>query len=149
MIPDTQAVLNGMRNAFAKPIQQVAALCLRTTNHGRDVLLITSSEGRWILPKGWPMDGKSDAQAAEQEAWEEAGVVAATVSAEPVSRVVTTKQTRSGKVTPCLLDLYQIDVDHLSETFPERNKRKRQWVPLSIASKVIDDPALKNYFTAI
>ena len=53
---------------------QVAALCHRRTKAGqKEVLLVTSrGTGRWILPKGWPMRGKSDAQAAAQEAWEEA-----------------------------------------------------------------------------
>ena len=44
-------------------------------NNKIQVLLVTSrGSGRWILPKGWPMDGKTPAASAAQEAWEEAGV---------------------------------------------------------------------------
>ena len=54
------------------PEMQVAALCLRETTG--EVLLVTSrGTGRWIVPKGWPMPGRSLAGAAMQEAWEEAG----------------------------------------------------------------------------
>ena len=54
---------------------QVAALCFRRTDTGCEVLLVTSRDtGRWVIPKGWPMEGKSSAESAAQEAWEEAGV---------------------------------------------------------------------------
>ena len=54
---------------------QVAALCFRETDTGKDVLLITSrGTGRWIVPKGWPIDGMGGSEAALREAWEEAGV---------------------------------------------------------------------------
>lgn len=40
------------------PAFQVAALCYRMQAAGPEILLITSmSTGRWILPKGWPIDG--------------------------------------------------------------------------------------------
>ena len=50
------------------PALQLAALCHRATKGGKEVLLISSSSGRWILPKGWPIDGLTAAQAAKQEA---------------------------------------------------------------------------------
>ena len=37
---------------------QFAALCTRPSDSGEDVLLITSRDtGRWVIPKGWPIDG--------------------------------------------------------------------------------------------
>ena len=55
---------------------QVAALCWRMGQGGAvEILLVTSRDtGRWVIPKGWPMDGKSASAAAAREAWEEAGV---------------------------------------------------------------------------
>ena len=55
-------------------ITQIGALYLRQTKRHTEVLLVKSSRGRWIIPKGWPMDGLTEAQAAKVEAWEEAGV---------------------------------------------------------------------------
>ncbi|HLL59899.1 MAG TPA: NUDIX domain-containing protein, partial [Allosphingosinicella sp.] len=55
---------------------QVAALPYRRGADGSvEVLLVTTrGTGRWMVPKGWPMRGKSHAEAAAQEAFEEAGV---------------------------------------------------------------------------
>ena len=39
------------------------------------MLLITSRDtGRWVIPKGWPIEGKMCHEAAAREAYEEAGV---------------------------------------------------------------------------
>ena len=54
---------------------QIGAICWRMHRAKVEVLLITSRDtGRWVIPKGWPMQGLSDAEAASIEAWEEAGV---------------------------------------------------------------------------
>ncbi|MBT8416205.1 MAG: NUDIX domain-containing protein, partial [Silicimonas sp.] len=53
---------------------QFGALCWRVVNDKVQVLLITSRRRkRWILPKGWPMDEATPVEAAQTEAWEEAG----------------------------------------------------------------------------
>ena len=57
------------------PHLQVAALCWRRSGKGLKILLITSRDtGRWVIPKGWPMRNRSNAQAAAREAYEEAGL---------------------------------------------------------------------------
>ncbi|MEN9850080.1 MAG: hypothetical protein RL128_243, partial [Pseudomonadota bacterium] len=54
---------------------QYGALCWRMHRGKVEVLLITSRDtGRWVIPKGWPIDGLAPAQTAAREAWEEAGV---------------------------------------------------------------------------
>ena len=60
-----------------KAFRQVAAVPVRRDADGRiEILLITSSTTqRFIVPKGWPMKGKSGRKAAAVEAREEAGVV--------------------------------------------------------------------------
>ena len=53
---------------------QVAAICFQGTGADRKVLLITSRDTkRWILPKGWPIDGLEANAAAAQEAWGRSG----------------------------------------------------------------------------
>lgn len=70
MSPKHRAALRAL---MGTPAEQTAALC--THPQTGQVLLITSRDtGRWVLPKGWPMRGRSMAQAALIEAWEEAGV---------------------------------------------------------------------------
>ena len=58
-----------------KPRRQFGALPYRA-NGEVEVLLVTTREtGRWVIPKGWPMVGKTPRAAAAREALEEAGVV--------------------------------------------------------------------------
>ena len=59
---------------FRRPLrQQFAAICfrLRKKNGDLEVLLMTSRDtGRWVIPKGWPMEGKKAHAVAEREAYE-------------------------------------------------------------------------------
>ena len=56
--------------------RQFAALPIRLDDSGgTEVMLITSRETRrWVIPKGWPMKGRTPGQAAMVEAFEEAGL---------------------------------------------------------------------------
>ena len=54
---------------------QFGALCWRVRKKKLQIALITSRRtGRWIIPKGWPVEGATPTEAAAQEAWEEAGI---------------------------------------------------------------------------
>lgn len=125
-------------------VNQMAALCHRQIGDEKEVLLVTSSEGRWILPKGWPMKGKNGAQTAAQEAWEEAGVKAAEVSDEPLALYQTVKRKSDGTELPCETEVYTVEVAKLADTFPEHKRRKRRWVSVSKALKLVEDPGLRR-----
>lgn len=59
---------------FALPLQ-VAAVCYRRADAGVEFLLVRTNGGaKWTFPKGDPERDLSHSRAAEQEAWEEAGV---------------------------------------------------------------------------
>jgi len=59
---------------FALPLQ-VAAVCYRRRGESVEFLLVnTNGGGKWTFPKGTPERTLSHSQAAEREAWEEAGV---------------------------------------------------------------------------
>jgi len=73
MIKQLPISLHGARKGEVR--SQFAALCYRIKRGKVQVLLVTSrGSKRWIVPKGWPMEGKTPAASAKQEAWEEAGV---------------------------------------------------------------------------
>ena len=126
-------------------ISQVAALCHREGDDGIEILLITSSNGRWILPKGWPMDDRSDAKAAKQEAWEEAGVKKGNLESEPVGTYVANKVFEKGGSVRCDTTVYAIEVTQTVKAFPEAKSRKRKWVALDDAPNAVDDPALASF----
>ncbi|WP_292032771.1 NUDIX domain-containing protein, partial [Mesorhizobium sp.] len=69
---------NAVRKAKkGERIRQVAAIPFRLSEGGNlEILLVTSrTTRRFIVPKGWPMKGKSGRKAAAIEAQEEAGVL--------------------------------------------------------------------------
>jgi hypothetical protein len=71
-------------------LQQVAALVYRYEAHELQILVITSrGTGRWIIPKGWPQVGRTLADTAAREAYEEAGV-RGEISSQPIGIVKTT-----------------------------------------------------------
>ena len=54
---------------------QVAAVCYRRRGDTVEFLLVNTNGGaKWTFPKGTPEPSRSHSQAAEREAWEEAGV---------------------------------------------------------------------------
>ena len=146
-------MLNSMKTALADvlmpllgrpPALQFAALCHRDGPKGREVLLVTSSHGRWILPKGWPIRGKSGAETAVQEAWEEAGVDVAEVASDPVGEFLTVKRFDDKPDLPCALKVYSVEVAGIANDFPEADRRQRRWVSIDEAQEMVDEPGLQK-----
>jgi 8-oxo-dGTP pyrophosphatase MutT (NUDIX family) len=123
---------------------QLAALCWRKGEQGLEVLLVTSSSGRWILPKGWPIQGKSPAEAALTEAWEEGGVTRGKASRKPVGDYIAIKRTTEGDDVPCLHRVYAIKVRDQSDDFPEAHRRDRAWVSPIEAARMVDEEGLRD-----
>ena len=130
-------------------IMQVGALCVRQGKAGQEVLLVNSSRGRWINPKGWPMAGLTDAETAKIEAWEEAGVNKGNVSKTSVGGYVTEKRFDDGRTVPCHVDVFRIDVKEMTKTYPEAAMRKRKWTSSKKAAKKVGDAGLKALLSAL
>lgn len=126
---------------------QFAALCWRRKAGKVQVLLVTSRRRkRWIVPKGWPMDGKTPAECAMIEAWEEAGVRGA--ASDACIGVYSYARIREGEVSlPCLAMLYPVKVKSLRDKYPEHKDRKRKWVSLKKAAKMVDHRELGKLIT--
>lgn len=125
---------------------QYGALCFRYKEGGDEieVLVITSREsGRWIVPKGWPMKGKEPHEAAAIEAWEEAGV-RGKVRRAPIGRYTYLKELDDGKVVPCVVDLFQVEVKEIRNEFKERGQRRIDWVSLDEAARRVREIELKS-----
>jgi 8-oxo-dGTP pyrophosphatase MutT (NUDIX family) len=130
-------------------LMQIGALCLRDGKSEPEVLLVKSSRGRWIVPKGWPMDGHTDAEAAKIEAWEEGGVRKGQVGKAPVGGYMTEKRFDDGRRVPCHVSLYRIEVTKMTDTYPEAGLRKRKWMKLKKAKKKVDDAGLRALLKAL
>lgn len=121
---------------------QCVALCYRMTKDKVQVLLVTSrGTGRWILPKGWPINGKSAAETALQEAWEEAGV-------KGRARDICLGMYSYGKwmgpdrILPCVGLVYPVQVKSLALKYPEKEERRRKWFSLKKAASKLDEAEL-------
>jgi 8-oxo-dGTP pyrophosphatase MutT (NUDIX family) len=132
--------------ADAAPItRQVAALPIRRSpTSGRlEVLLVTSLRtGRWIVPKGWPIEDCSEADAVAQEAHEEAGV-RGDIGPQRIGTYTYDKQRKKGLVTNVTVSVFLLQVREEEDDWPERDKRRREWLePVEAASRV-REPELK------
>lgn len=123
---------------------QYAALCYRRAGKsGLEILLITSRDtGRWIIPKGWPMKGKSGADCALREAFEEAGVEGIP-SSVPVGVYTYDKVLPAGP-QPCIVTVYPVEVTGLLKDFPEKRERERKWFKPRKAAGKVDEPELRS-----
>ncbi|SLN75135.1 NUDIX hydrolase [Ruegeria meonggei] len=134
------------RPLFLRPQRvQFAALCVRNSERGEEVLLITSRDtGRWIIPKGWPMDNTDGAETARLEAWEEAGVHADHLNRKPVGYFTYDKILDDGSAMPVRTSVFRIDVKELADTYPEVGQRERHWFLPKDAAKQVREPELRD-----
>lgn len=135
---------------FGRPFdEQYAALCYRDhQEHGVQVLLVTSRDtGRWIIPKGWPMKGRTPHEAAAVEAWEEGGVVGS-VDTTPVGRFTYPKKIKTGTV-PVTASVFLLRVDKLENSYREKSQRKREWVGCEEAARRVREPELKGILLSL
>ena len=127
---------------------QFGALCWRMHGGKPEVLLITSRDtGRWIIPKGWPIDGLAPEAAAAKEAWEEAGVTGE-IWASCVGLYRYSKALTPIRSVPCLVAVYPLRVGKLAKRYPEVGQRRRKWFPVEKAAKKVDEPELREILAA-
>ncbi|EYD71175.1 NUDIX hydrolase [Limimaricola hongkongensis] len=118
---------------------QFAALPWRDAADGIEICLVTSrGRGRWILPKGWPMDRTTPAEAAAIEAREEAGLLG-----QPEDRCLGIwTYTKSG--IPHFAMVFPLQVTRTLDDWPERAERRRKWFTPARAAAKLDAPELRQ-----
>lgn len=142
-------MVTGLPPVVAKDMRsQFAALCWRMQRGHVQVLLITSRDtGRWIIPKGWPIDGLDGAGSAAREAWEEAGVEGV-IGEESVGYYSYDKVMR-GHSLPCMVGVFPLRVMRLADRFPERKQRRRKWFAAEKAARKVAEPELRALLIAV
>lgn len=144
LLKTTQAPLSIGKASKRDVRTQFAALCYRKRKDETQILLVTSrGTGRWILPKGWPMDGMTPAGAAEQEAWEEAGV-SGKLKNICVGLYSSVKLLDDGLEAPCVVAVFPLKVTSLADDFPEAGERRRKWFSPKKAASMVLEPELQH-----
>ena len=131
-----------------KPIKltgiQYAALPYRLRGRQLQILLITSRRTRrWIIPKGWPMDGLRPQDAAAQEAAEEAGIIGQIADA-PLGSYRYAKHLKGEHVQAVQVIVFPFKVEDQAETFKEQGQRTFAWLSYQEAARRITEPSLKR-----
>jgi 8-oxo-dGTP pyrophosphatase MutT (NUDIX family) len=135
-------------SAHLEPRLQYGALPYRTVG-GFKVLLITSrATRRWVIPKGWPMKGKTAHAAAAREALEEAGVVGS-IAKSPLGAYAYDKRMKSGQTLPCKVEVFALKVTAQRRTWPEKDERTSQWFEWEEAVEAVEEPELGDLIRAL
>lgn len=126
-------------------LQQVAALVYRREEDCLRVLVITSrGTGRWIVPKGWPQVGRTFAQTALREAYEEAGV-RGDVAPDPIGSYRYSKMDLPPeRINQFTVAVFAVQFTGQEKNWPEREQRVCEWVSAEEAARRVEEPELKD-----
>jgi 8-oxo-dGTP pyrophosphatase MutT (NUDIX family) len=130
-----------------EPLAQYAALPWRL-GEGVEILLVTSRDTRrWIIPKGWPMKGRSPHGAAAVEASEEAGLVG-NIEKEKLGSFHYRKRLKNGAALLCRVYVFPMRVTRQRKSWLEMHQRVTQWFPWVTAAERVAEPELKELILA-
>ena len=133
---------NASKRTRLSETRQVAALPWRLEDGQRRILMITSRETRrWVIPKGGRMVGKSDPEAAAQEALEEAGVKGE-IKDHSIGVFRYAKGLKDGGQRLCVVSVYPLVVLIQLGAWPEAHQRERRWMTPAEAAEAVHEPDL-------
>ncbi|KAM0282581.1 hypothetical protein ACHAQH_002949 [Verticillium albo-atrum] len=117
--------------------ERLVAGVVPLTEDKRFVMLIQSTRRKgWVLPKGgWETDEECT-EAAEREAWEEAGIF---VQIDyDLGDIPDTRAPKHGSSKDkCLYRFYEATVTRQEDKWPEAHKRERQWMTYTQAKDAL------------
>jgi len=123
---------------------QYAALPYRLQGRQLQIMLITSrGTRRWVIPKGWPIDGLKPQDAAAQEAREEAGIVGQIADA-PIGSYRYIKQLKGEYIQAVQVIVFPIRVEDQVPAFKELGQRTFAWFGYQEAANRIAEPSLRR-----
>jgi 8-oxo-dGTP pyrophosphatase MutT (NUDIX family) len=131
------------REPDREPRAQFAALpWRRSAGGGVEVLLITSRETRrWVIPKGWPIKGKSSFKSAAREAFEEAGVQGR-ITKKPLGAYAYDKRLKNGRLQHVRVAVFSLHVETEADAYLEQGQREKLWLSPPDAARKVDEPEL-------
>ncbi len=129
--------------------RQVGALPFRRSDDGGyRIFLITSRESRrWVIPKGWPMNGRKPFEAAAREAYEEAGLVGH-IGKRPLGIYVYDKRLKNRDSVLCQVKVFPLEVRRQLKTWPEQDQREGRWFSPSDAAEAVAEAGLSGIIRA-
>jgi 8-oxo-dGTP pyrophosphatase MutT (NUDIX family) len=130
-------------------VQYAALPFRRLAGAGMEVMLITSRRtSRWIIPKGWPMRRKAPHVAAAREALEEAGVIGR-IGTSTIGSYSYEKRLKRGQVVLCEVLVFPLEVKRQRRDWPEKGKRRVQWLSPRKAAAAVKDSVLSSIIRSL
>lgn len=127
--------------------EQSAVLPYRVGKTGVDVLLVTSLDtGRWVLPKGHVEPHLSARESAEKEAYEEAGITGIVARSFVGVYSYTKTEKKGGGMRR--VEVYPMKVLKQLADWPERDRRRREWMDAAKAAGVVTEKKLGKIILA-
>jgi len=133
------------------PYLQVGALPYRLAADGAPELLLVTSRGtrQWLIPKGWPIEGLTNAESAAREAYEEAGLIGE-AGETPIGTYAYEKARKVGEpVSPFCVEVFLMRVERQLTYWPEAAQRTIVWVSPEQAQAMITNPSLASLIATV
>jgi 8-oxo-dGTP pyrophosphatase MutT (NUDIX family) len=125
-----------------KLARQSGIIPYRLERDDLQVLLITTrGTGRWVIPKGNIGKGHSPRQAAEREAFEEAGV-RGDVEKEQLGSYTYAKALKDGTSRPTVVKIFAMHVREEAKVWPEMAERRSEWMAPNEAARRVHEAGL-------
>jgi len=108
-------------------------------NSDRTYVLLIQSTRRsgWVLPKGGWENDEDCTEAAQREAWEEAGIICnVDYDLGQITETRTAKQI-SKDAPKALYQFYEVTVTREEKDWPEKHKRNRKWMTFKEAQEAL------------
>ena len=133
------------------PRRQYAALPGQLAGDGTPRVLLLTSRGtrRWVIPKGWPMNGMSPAAAAAREAYEEAGLEGTIEDAVPIGHYHYEKGLPGGRSVRLQVAVFLLIVSRQLPIWPEQAERETRWCDPEEAAELVAEPELAAILRAL
>jgi len=126
------------------PNLQYAVLPYRVNGATLEILLVTSKHNRrWIIPKGWPIEGQPPHASAACEALEEAGV-SGVVETIAVGYFHYFKTMKGTVIVPCKVVVFAMKVTRCRKEWAEKDARDRRWCSIDEAVAAVVEPELRR-----
>ena len=112
--------------------------------------MVTSRRSKqWILPKGWLEDDLTEKEVVALEANEEAGVITKPKKIKKIGAYSYKKWLSQKHSLPVNVNVYSMPVKRLKKKFKESHQRKRKWVNIRKATKLVNDKNLQAFLKKI
>lgn len=126
------------------PNVQYAALPYRVNGAQLEILLVTSKHNhRWIIPKGWPIEGLPPHAGAAREALEEAGA-SGDVESMAIGFFHYFKTLKGSIIVPCKVEVFALKVTRCRKDWAEKGARDRRWCSVDDAVAAVVEPELRR-----